>query len=94
MTYRLCYDRLVRGQLRALPGDVRSVALKQLDALLRESRPPQAKELDDYPSHYRIWLPRNHRLVYQVLEDEQVIDLLYVGPKVSGFYAKLGLGRN
>jgi hypothetical protein len=38
-------------------------------------------------------LPRGHRLVWQVLEEESVVDLLYVGPKSADLYARLGLGR-
>jgi len=41
----------------------------------------------------RLWLPRNYRLVWLILEDEQVIDLLYVGPKLPDLYERLGLGR-
>ena len=40
-----------------------------------------------------MWLPRNHRLVWRILEDEQVINLLYVGPKSPDLYEQLGLGR-
>ena len=53
----------------------------------------RAKELDDHPNYYRVWLPRSHRLVWNVLDDDQVVDLLYIGPKSPDLYEKLGLGR-
>jgi len=31
--------------------------------------------------------------VYEVREDEQIVDLLYVGPKSPDLYEKLELGR-
>ena len=52
-----------------------------------------AKELDRHPNYERLRLSRNHRLVYTVLEEAQVVDLLYLGPKPPGLYERLGLGR-
>lgn len=40
-----------------------------------------------------MWLLRNHRLIWQVLEEEQVVDLIYVGPKPPDLYEQLGLGK-
>jgi mRNA-degrading endonuclease RelE of RelBE toxin-antitoxin system len=93
MSYKLRYDRRFMRHLKALPGDVRSVAHRQVKALTDNPRPTQAKELDDHPSYYRLWLPRGCRLVWQVLEVEQVVDLLYIGPKSPHLYEQLGLGR-
>jgi hypothetical protein len=69
------------------------VARQTIKDIARDPRPTSAKELDNYPDHWRMWLPRNHRLIWQVLEDEQVVDLLYVGPKPSDLYEQLGLGK-
>lgn len=93
MSYRLRYDRRFMQQLEALSGDLRSIARKQIKALSDDPRPSQTKELDSHPGYYRLWLPRGHRLVYQVLEDEKIVDLLYVGPKFPDLYESLGLGR-
>jgi mRNA interferase RelE/StbE len=93
MGYRLRYDRRFMRQLESLPGDVRSVARRQVKTLADNPRPPRAKELDEHPGYYRLWLPRGYRLVYQVIEDEQLVDLLYVGPKSPDVYEQLGLGR-
>jgi mRNA-degrading endonuclease RelE of RelBE toxin-antitoxin system len=93
MSYRLRYDRRFLRQLESLPGDVRSVARQQIKILAETPRPPRAKELDEHPNFYRLWLPREHRLVWQVIEDEAVVDLVYVGLKLPDLYQKLGLDR-
>ena len=93
MPFRLRFDRRFLQQLDALPGDLRSVARQQVKRLADEPRPASAKELDGHPGYLRVWLPRGHRLVWQVIEEEGVIDLLYVVPKSPDLYEKLGLGR-
>ena len=80
-------------QLNRLPGDIRSIAQRTISLLAHEQYPPRTKELTNHPSYYRLWLPRNHRLVYQIIVDEQIVHLLYVGPELPGLYEQLGLGR-
>jgi len=73
----MCYDR--RHDLAHYPA---MFAARQMIAdLTHNPRPNQAKELDGHAGFYRLWLPRDHRLVWSVLEDEQIVDLLDVGPK-------------
>ena len=55
--------------------------------------PARAKELVGHPGVYRLWLPRSHRLVWEVIDTESTVDLLYVGPKLPNLYERLGLGR-
>jgi mRNA-degrading endonuclease RelE of RelBE toxin-antitoxin system len=93
MTYRVRYDKRFMRQLEALPGDVRAVARRLVHSLTDNPRPSRAKELEGHSNHYRIWLPRDCRLVYGVLDEENLVDLLYVGPKHPDLYEKLGLGR-
>lgn len=93
MSYRLRFDKQFMRRLETLPGDIRSLARKQIQALAQSPRPAQTKELDDHPTFYRLRLPRHHRLVYQVLDEEQIIDLLYIGLKSADLYDTLGLGR-
>ncbi len=94
MAYRLRYDRRFMRQLEALPGNVRSMVRKQVKALAGDPYPSRSKELDEHPGYYRLWLPRDHRLVWRVLEDERVVDLLDMGPKLPDLYERLGLGRH
>jgi mRNA-degrading endonuclease RelE of RelBE toxin-antitoxin system len=93
MAYRLRFDRRFRQHLDGLPGDIKSVARRAVADLALEPRPRRAKQLDSHPGYYRLWLPRDHRLVWSVLEDEQIVDLLYVGPKTPDLYVRLGLER-
>jgi len=91
--YRLRFDSRFTRQLKALSGDVRAIARRHVRALADDPRPAGVKELEGHPGHYRMWLPRGHRLVWQVLDDEYIVDLLYVGPKSPRLYERLGLGR-
>ncbi len=86
MAYCLRYDRRFMHELQALPGDIRSVARQRVKALTEDPRPTRAKELNDHPGYYRLWLPRECRLVYRVIDAEQIVDLLYVGPKSPDLY--------
>lgn len=92
MSYQLRFDRQFMQRLEALPGDLRPVARRLIRSLADNPRPGQTKELDHHPGYFRIWLPRNHRLVYRIIDDEQVVDLLYLGPKTPDLYRQLGLG--
>ena len=93
MAYRLRYDRRFLRLLDALPGDLRSVTRKAIKDLTVQPRPDRAKELEDHPGYWRMWLPRNYRLVWELSETEKIIELLYVGPKSRDLYEQLGLGR-
>jgi mRNA-degrading endonuclease RelE of RelBE toxin-antitoxin system len=93
MAYQLRFDRQFRRSLDALPGDIRSMVREVVAQLATNPRPARGKELDEHPGYYRVWLPRDHRLVWSVIEDERVVDLLYVGPKTRDLYERLGLGR-
>ena len=93
MSYRVRYDKRFMRQLESLPGDVRAAARRLVHSLTDNPRPSDAKELQGHPQHYRVWLPRECRLVYTVLDEEAQVDLLYVGPKHPDLYEKLGLGR-
>jgi mRNA-degrading endonuclease RelE of RelBE toxin-antitoxin system len=91
--YRLRFDRAILRQLDALPPHVRAVARRRVARLADHPRPLDATELATHPSYYRIWLPRGHRLVYRVLDGEEIVLLLYLDPKTPGLYEQLGLGR-
>lgn len=93
MTYHIRLSKTIHRQIRTLPGHVRSVANRQILALAQTPYPADAKELEGHPSYFRIWLGADFRLVWQVIEDEQLVDILYVGPKLPDLYARLGLAR-
>lgn len=93
MTYRLWYTRRFRRQLDALPGDVRAAAKKAITQLTQQPYPRDAKELENHPGFWRMWLPRDHRLIWRVLDEEQIVNLLFVGPKTPDLYEQLGLSK-
>ena len=57
MADRLRYDRRFKRSLQALPGDIRGLARSMIAQLAEDPHPSQAKELDDHPTYYRLWLP-------------------------------------
>ena len=46
-----------------------------------------------HPTYYRLWLDADYRLVWHVMDDEQTVEIEYVGPKIPDLYERLGLGR-
>ena len=93
MAYRLRCDREFLKQLEKLPGDVRTIGRRAVRELAECPRPLRAKELEGHAGYYRLWLSHDHRLVWEVLDEEQVVDLIYIGPKLPDLYERLGLGR-
>ncbi len=69
MPYRVLVTRDIKKQLQDLPGNVKTVARKQIASLAQDPRPPGSKELDGHPGHFRLWLSAKHRLVWQVVEE-------------------------
>lgn len=94
MMYYVRLSKTIHRQLRNLPGNIRSVANQKILALAQTPYLPDAKELEEHPSYFPIWLNADFRLVWQVIEEEQVVDVLYVGPKLPDLYERLGLGRS
>ena len=58
MSYRTELTPPAKAEIRALPGNLRSQALKLIAALAEEARPPRAQELRGKPNIYRIWLAK------------------------------------
>lgn len=93
MIYRVQYSKQVQSQIGRLPGNVRNQAKQRIFALRGQPRPPDARELAGHAGFYRIWLERDFRMVWQVNDEAQVVDVFYVGPKTPDLYARLGLER-
>ncbi len=93
MPYRLLLTRDVKNQLRDLPGNIKAIARQQIANLINDPRPSRSKELTGHSGHYRLHLSTKYRLVWQIREEEQVVEIEYVGPKSPDLYEKLGLGR-
>jgi mRNA interferase RelE/StbE len=93
MAYRIAFSRAVRRQIAGLPGYVKAVAKQEIAALSLDPRPPGSKELAGHPDYFRLWLGADYRLVWQVFDDEQTVEIGYVGPKTPDLYERLELGR-
>lgn len=93
MSYRVSITKDIRDQIRNLPGNIKAIAKQHIIALGENPRPAQSKELSGHSNYYRIWLTARYRLVWHVIDEEQLVELDYVGPKTPDLYAYLGLGR-
>lgn len=93
MAHRILLTRDIKAQLKNLPSHIKAVARKRIAGLAIDPRPPRSKELAGHPGHYRLHLGARHRLVWEVRDEEEIIEIEYVGPKAPELYAQLGLAR-
>jgi mRNA-degrading endonuclease RelE of RelBE toxin-antitoxin system len=93
VAYAISFSKAVRAQIQHLPGSVKAIAKQQMAALSENPRPPQAKELTGHPNYYRLWLGATYRLVWHIVDDRQLVEIEYVGPKTPDLYTYLGLSR-
>ena len=82
MTYRISYTGAARKDVRRLPGNYRQRIRRLIEALPREPRPQNAKELRDMPNRYRIRVER-WRVIYRVDDDDMQIIILRVRQKTG-----------
>lgn len=94
MPYQIAYTPVVKRQIDNLPGHIKSLARQEIAALSRNPRPARSRELKGHPGHFRLWLGRRYRLVWRIVEADQVVELKYVGFKPPDLYEQLGLGRS
>ena len=93
MAYRIAFSTAIRRQIESLPGHVKAIAKQEIAGLSDNPRPARSQELTGHPTYYRLWLGADHRLVWHVINDEQMVEIEYVGPKTPALYEWLGLGR-
>jgi mRNA-degrading endonuclease RelE of RelBE toxin-antitoxin system len=93
MPYRILLARDIKRQLQELPGNIKPLARQQIARQASDPRPPRSKELEGHSGHYRLWLGAKYRLVWQVIEEEKLVEIEYVGPKSPDLYATLSLIR-
>jgi mRNA-degrading endonuclease RelE of RelBE toxin-antitoxin system len=94
MPYRIAFSGEVRRQIGSLPGHIKALAKQEIAGLSDDPRPPQSTELTGHPTYFRLWLGRDYRLVWRVLDEEQMVEIEYVGYKTPGLYERLGLARS
>ena len=78
MSYRIDVTREARGEIKALPGYVRRLALKLVRGRGLDPRPARARELCPDPQVYRIWLAGRWRVAYAVDDQARALHVLRV----------------
>lgn len=81
MSYRIEITPPARKEIRGLSGYLRAQAMRLIRALQEEPRPPRAKELQNHPNIYRIWLAGRWRIVYEIDGEDLRILILRVRSK-------------
>jgi mRNA interferase RelE/StbE len=89
VSYRTDLTPPAKAEIRALPGTLRSQALKLIAALAEEPRPPRARELRGKPNIFRIWLAGRWRIVYEIDEENRRLLVLRVRSKDQIDYESL-----
>lgn len=93
MRYRVRLSKQIQRQMARLPGNIRNQVKNRILTLRDVPRPQDARELTGHPGFFRVWLDRDFRLVWQVDDEAELVDVLYAGPKSDDLYGTLGLGR-
>jgi mRNA-degrading endonuclease RelE of RelBE toxin-antitoxin system len=93
MPYRILLTQDIKKQLKDLPGNIKAIARQQIASLMTDPRPPRSKELEGHNGHYRLHLDTKYRLVWLILEEDELIEIEYVGPKSPDLYEALNLAR-
>ncbi|MCL5995755.1 MAG: hypothetical protein M1546_06825 [Chloroflexi bacterium] len=93
MSYRIVLTRDIQKQFKELPGHVKPIARQAIAGLIDNPRPSRAKELLGHPQHFRLHIAGKYRLVWLVKEEEQLIEIEYLGPKTPDLYDLLNLAR-
>jgi mRNA-degrading endonuclease RelE of RelBE toxin-antitoxin system len=89
MSYQIRITADAHREIKGLSGYVRSPALKIINALSKEPRPPAAKELRGKPGIYRIRLAGKWRIAYRIKDEENLVVILRVRLKEKIDYDSL-----
>jgi mRNA-degrading endonuclease RelE of RelBE toxin-antitoxin system len=89
MSYQIRITADAHREIKALSGYVRSPALKTINALSANPRPPAAKELRGKPGIYRIRVAGKWRIAYRLKEEEKLVVILRVRLKEKIDYDSL-----
>ena len=75
--YTIRFARSARKELEHLDASVVSRIFPKIETLAQDPRPPGCRKLQGFENLWRIRIG-HYRVVYQVLDDEQVIDVVAV----------------
>lgn len=87
--YRIEVERSAQKELARLPHEVRRRVIDKIEALAMDPRPSGCRPVEDAPrGTYRVWVGR-YRLVYLVLDDDQVLVVARVAKRDESTYRGL-----
>lgn len=87
--YRVEFDRRAQKELAKLPHIVQGRVVAAIDSLAEEPRPAGCRSVKDAPGGtYRVRVG-DYRIIYIVLDDEQVIIVSRVGKRDESTYQRL-----
>ena len=89
MSYQIEISPEARQEILSLPGHVRAQARQLIKELGKNPFPLRAKELQNKPNIYRIWLAGIWRIAYEVNSDMKRIRILRVREKKHIDYESL-----
>lgn len=93
MTYELEFHVKALKEFKALPGNIREQFKSKLAERLEEPRVPASK-LSGHSNRYKIKLKRPPlRMVYEVIDDRVVVQVLAVGKRERNLVYKTAAGR-
>lgn len=87
--YRLEVERQAQKALARLPRDIQRRIEAKIDSLAEDPRPVGCEMVQDAPKGtYRVWVGR-YRVIYVILDDEQIIVVARVRKRDESTYRGL-----
>ena len=77
MSYRLVYSQTSRNQARSLHPRIKAVVKKKIEGL--KDNPYAGKALEKELSGYHSLRAKRFRIIYKVIEKENIIQIHYMG---------------
>ncbi len=59
--------------IKNLPNDARRKVLKTLEVLQKAPRPRDVEKLQENPAFWRLWIGRDHRMIYTIDDEKKLI---------------------
>ena len=85
MAYRVQWEARAEKAYGRLPGDLRERYDYALDSLVQNPRHRGVLKLNRSERGYRVWVGRGNRLQFDVDHNEQIITIIGVFPRGSGY---------
>ena len=85
--YSIRFAQSARKELEHLDASVVSQLFPKVEALAQDPRPPGCRKLQGFESLWRIRVG-HYRVIYQVLDDEQIVDITAVRHRSQAYRLK------